>query len=340
MPPSSNPQLRNGVAGAPEAGNQAKTSLLRREAACRPAEREAELCNDEIFQQVRDRFGVPDNFVDKGYKFTDLAKGEGKGGGQMCFCGDFVVKELSKDDDRVLFELANSYWDHLSTGVTRLVIIFLHFKDIKTGRKFFVMGNTLGSRSRMDGSSLPSCKRLYDLKGCDDDKTLMYNGRMIKAVRKRIWNVHMWGGQCCWTPDRTTYYEGKVAARKLKLSVTGAQRERILEELSRDTAWLSEQNLMDYSLLVGVKVDKEGSFSQKNNSQILGEPLVMSNGDGTETALFVGVIDFLQVWNAKKKVAQCIKALETNKATVPPAPYAKRFYARFDDALQVIGDKP
>merc|ERR1712060_121568 len=94
------------------------------------------------------------------------------------------------------------------------------------------------------------------------------------------------------------------------------------EMVRRDTAWLTSQNLMDYSLLVAVKEGAPVSAPQK--------PLVRKAPDGTDIALYVSIIDFLQRWTTGKKVAQCIKVMERNKATVPPAVYASRFANHFE----------
>ena len=71
-------------------------------------------------------------------------------------------------------------------------------------------------------------------------------------------NIIMWGGTCCWTEDRVTYHRGKVNARKLKLHMTEEQRAQVLSELKRDTDWLAKMNLMDYSLLVGIRKGPPG----------------------------------------------------------------------------------
>jgi len=160
-----------------------------------------------------------------------------------------VVKELSQGDHLCLLDITPSYYEHLCSGHSRLSAIYLHYRDDATGRIFFAMRNELGPGPFLE---------MYDLKGCDDDRTLMAGGKAISPVRKRIWNVLMWGGTCCWTEDRVTYHRGKVNARRLKLHITEDQRAQVLSELKRDTDWLAKMNLMDYSLLVGIRKGPPG----------------------------------------------------------------------------------
>lgn len=291
----------------------------------RPAGRIVKVWNDDCFSKLRKTIGVPDTFVDQGWSFDDLNNGGGKGGTLMAFVEhSFVVKELNEGDHNVLLAITRSYCKHLSSGSSRLAFVLMHFQDVQTGRKFFVMRNELGT---------DDISYLYDLKGCADDKTLIANGRPIKAVHKRIWQVHKWGGQCCWTPERVVYYEGKVAAGRVRLFVTTKQREQLMAALRRDTEWLAQEGLMDYSLLVAVK---RGSPGKPTNVPCGQQPLVRMERDGSETAIYISIIDFLQRWSTGKAIAFWIKILERNKATIKPDPYAKRFLEHFQATFKAV----
>merc|ERR1719410_3359223 len=102
--------------------------------------------------------------------------------------------------------------------------MFLHFRDIETNRTFFAMRNGIG------GGPFQS---LYDLKGCADDKTLVLDGKEIKAVRRRIWNISLWCGKQNWTEERHRYFNGKQHARSVEFTMTAQQRTKFLEALNR-----------------------------------------------------------------------------------------------------------
>jgi hypothetical protein len=289
----------------------------------RPADRDVKLFNDEFFSQLRETATVPDDFINAGWSLETLESGGAKGGCLMAFVGStYVVKELSTDDHAALLEISESYFEHVRSADTLLSAIFLHFEDLATGRKFFAMQNAVGH-----GPFLA----MYDLKGCNDDKTLELFGSKIRAASRML----AYAGQYCgyfgssnWYKACAEFSAGKRAAARADLVVTTAQREDVIRRIKRDTDWLVKQNIMDYSMIVGVKTGPPGFTFEGSLGYC---PLTHTCADGSEVAVCVGIIDFLQKWNLKKKTARAIKCLECNKATVPPARYARRFYEYFED---------
>merc|ERR1719293_656286 len=96
---------------------------------------------------------------------------------------------------------------------------------------------------------------------------------------------------------------------------------------------------MDYSLIVGVKTGPVGFVA--SDEEVLGRtPMVQTCKDGSQVAVCVGIVDFLQQWTLCKKAARVIKCLETNKATVPPTSYAHRFYCHFEERFVAASKSP
>lgn len=290
--------------------------------AVRPSGCEAELFNDHIFCELRAYAQVPDDFVNAGWSLDSLRSGGGKGGALMARVGhSYVVKELSNGDHSVLLQIAGSYAQHVRSGETVLCPIYLHFRDIATGRFFFAMRNAIGPGP---------FGALYDLKGCADDKLIEKAGEPLKAVHKRVWNISMWCGKLTWSKERYAYHEGKREARSVDIAMPAEQRSQCLRAIDRDTAWLAQHRLMDYSLLVAIKELPEVSASGGHGPSALGHrPFLHKAADGCDVAVYVTIIDYLQKWTLGKKVARCIKFTECNKATVPPASYAARFRDHF-----------
>mmetsp|Transcript_100566 Transcript_100566/g.260339 ORF Transcript_100566/g.260339 Transcript_100566/m.260339 type:complete len:365 (+) Transcript_100566:116-1210(+) len=304
--------------------------MMAEERPVKPAGRECELFNDNIFCALRAYAQVPDDFVNAGWSLDQLQNGGGKGGTLMARVGStYIVKELSKSDHAVLLELAGSYGQHVRSGETLLCPIYLHFRDVVTGRVFFAMRNSIG---------VGPFAALYDLKGCADDKLIEKGGEPIKAVHKRIWNVGMWAGKCSWSKDRRIYHQGKVEARSVEIPLMPDQREKVLKAIERDTQWLASHRLMDYSLLVAVKSAPSGvSASGGSAPSALGQrPLLYKTNEGQDMATYIAIIDFLQRWTAGKRVARVIKCMECNKATVPPKCYARRFSHHFAGRLVAL----
>jgi hypothetical protein len=285
-----------------------------------PAGREAKLFGEVFFSQLRKAANIPDDFVNEGWSLDSLESGGAKGGCLMAFLGsEFVVKELNSGDHHSLLKITESYFEHVRDGDTMLGAILMHFEDLATGRRFFVMRNVLGA-----GPFLAK----YDLKGCNDDKTLELFGKKLTDASMLISNAGRWcgyfGSEYCYDAF-SEFSAGKKAASRMDLVVTEAQREVILRRLQKDTEWLTSHQLMDYSLIVGVKTGAPGFMADCPDS------FVRVCEDGSEVAVCIGIIDFLQQWNLKKMVARTMKCLECNKATIPPAAYARRFCDYFEE---------
>eukprot|EP00927_Polykrikos_kofoidii_P061664 TRINITY_DN5649_c0_g1_i1.p1 TRINITY_DN5649_c0_g1~~TRINITY_DN5649_c0_g1_i1.p1 ORF type:complete len:404 (-),score=76.00 TRINITY_DN5649_c0_g1_i1:28-1239(-) len=296
-----------------------------------PAGRPVRLLNEDVFRSLRRSAGISDDFLDSGWSFDELRPSAAKGGSPMVFIDDkYVVKEMNASDHRMLLKLTKSYVEHLRAGESLLCTILMHFEDVATRKPYFVMRNAMGG-GRVE--------RMFDLKGCDDDKTLVDNGRSVKAVHKRFYNLHLWGGTCCWTEDRVQYFRGKVNARKLQVHISAAEREKVLRAIRRDTEWLAGHGLMDYSLLLGVKPSSAGSHFWSPFTSMASkapEDNVERHVANVESCdVRFSIIDFLQPWNAKKQAAACFKFLEPNRATVRPVAYARRFLSHFEKALIV-----
>lgn len=298
------------------------------------AGKDARPCNDSCWKLIRERDGVDiARLADPSY-VGPFQPGGGKGGDLMAFTTDgaFIIKELGKADHELLCSITEGYVQRIRDGQSLLVTIYLHFTDRSERRFFMVMSNILRHRGPFAG--------LYDLKGCADDKTLEADGRKVKAVHKRIWQMHLWCWNCLWSDDRMTYFEGKLAARTVNIPVTAPQKEAIMARLKMDTDWMANNNLMDYSLLVGIKRMSRSEFDADQvvrRAQMAAEheflqPLVCradGPGCGDVSLVYIGIIDFLQEWTCGKKIAMALKVLERNKATIAPRPYAKRFYEHF-----------
>jgi len=158
----------------------------------------------------------------------------------------------------------------------------------------------------------------------------------IPVVRKRIWKFWLWCGECAWSKERHVYYEGKLRAQKAVIPLTESQREKVIEGLGRDIKFLQENDLMDYSLLVATKINTSENAGTESGDGL--HKLVRRRVDGSEMVVRLAIIDWLQVWVCTKQIARAIKCLETNKATIPPDPYGRRFSQTMEEHLTVIDD--
>ena len=234
----------------------------------------------------------------------------------------FIVKEINQEDHAGLLELTAHYVEHCMHRHGSLLCRFYAHFDYRN--KHYVCMNNLLPHPRAQYSAQ------YDLKGCADDKTLLRDGSRIKEVHKRIFKVHMWLGRAAWSKDRTRYYENKVAARSDRFHVSPVQHEGLVRMLGRDCAFLGRHSLMDYSLIVGIRLKDPEKIDHPDHIGTCKTAMeTLSVWRGHLQVMSVGIIDFLQAWTWKKKVAMRVKSLEFNKATIPPVPYSQRFLETF-----------
>lgn len=300
-------------------------SALRQHESIKFLKKPIEVWNDDLYGQLRSRDRVTESSIDG----VEALKSDGKGGSPLFLSEDktIIVKEISNDDHAMLLAHGKSYLQRVLRGTSLLVPIYLHFiADSASGdskkRRYIAMRNLMPK----PGSYLA----MYDLKGCDDDKTLELNGKRIPAVHKRFYTPHLWCS-CNWSADRWRYYEGKVRARSLKVELPARHRDQIVAAIAEDAAWLAECGLMDYSLLVGIRRLDAYVAPAENSAEFVFRDEAM----GEIRSLTVGIIDFLQPWNCGKTTARYVKVLETNKSTIPPRDYGERFSRHFEERLQI-----
>lgn len=117
--------------------------------------------------------------------------------------------------------------------------------------------------------------------------------------------------------QETTLKDLDLNRQKIKLNFEGSP--NFLKALNRDSMWLRDHNLIDYSLLIGI-VKNQGNTDVKGLSGIW---------EGENATYFLGIIDILQRYNLRKSVESLVKTKvlgQKNISAVKPDYYQKRFY--------------
>lgn len=134
-----------------------------------------------------------------------------------------------------------------------------------------------------------------------------------------------------------------------------------LGQLDKDLKFLIEQNVMDYSLLVGMNFRKEINFESNDDRWTISKLFTYEMGgmcydrseeenDNINTIkhkkkyipqkdaiYFVGIIDFLQVYSPRKRMETLIKGITNDKNTISsidPKSYAKRLYSFIERSVE------
>jgi len=219
---------------------------------------------------------------------------EGKSGSMFFFSNDgrFRVKTLSKDEFEKLKQILPEYYKHLVENPDSLLVKFLGFHELD-GIQCVVMTDIFDPFVKFE--------EIYDLKGSTAGRTNGGKGGVKKDLDLQ---------------------------RKLRI---GAQeREKLLAIMTRDVEFLAKCNIIDYSLLLGIRTF-EGEYEKSNSS------LEYKSVDSKE-AFAIGIIDFLIDFNLKKSVEHVAKSMinlldkkKKQASCVPPQQYSKRFISFMSD---------
>eukprot|EP01065_Artemidia_motanka_P046260 TRINITY_DN6964_c3_g1_i1.p1 TRINITY_DN6964_c3_g1~~TRINITY_DN6964_c3_g1_i1.p1 ORF type:complete len:459 (+),score=64.30 TRINITY_DN6964_c3_g1_i1:86-1462(+) len=296
---------------------------------------------------LRAALGISDDFLKDNVNFDTIAPGGGKGGDSMCWslCGQWLVKELGDGDKASLCDpqFLTDYCAYLvrqreRSLLARIVCVFC--REHKQ-QWYHVMNNWLPSDTKWTA--------LYDLKGNRDDKLLVYEGERVTQIHKRFWMVGWLCAECMPScrrccevpPDRQQYAEGKRLAFNCRFHLTPKTRRDLMGSLRSDCEFLRAKGLMDYSLICGVARYPASEVRQSASPGRFFATPVSGVQSGYQWVYYLGLIDFLQSWNTRKKLAHVVKLLFAPKpiSTVEPHAYANQFLRSFERRFLADADE-
>lgn len=210
----------------------------------------------------------------------------------------YLLKTISSTEFRLLRKLLPDYYKYLSSNpgsmMTRYYGLYklVHDPDQKI---FFIVMNNLFPDSE-------NIQERYDLKGSTSNRSVDPTSDARLSYKdldfvKRVGNIKL-------GPDRSREF---------------------MAQLRRDCEFLCKQDILDYSLLLGISTNSFGSFSKHR----------FGATDGV-TTYFIGIIDMLTQFNSKKKVEYFFKffVYKDEMSCVPPNLYAERFLNFIESVLE------
>jgi 1-phosphatidylinositol-4-phosphate 5-kinase len=216
--------------------------------------------------------------------------------------GKYMLKTISTEESRFLWKFLPDYYFHVYKNPHTLITRFFGYhKIIDCGSNkeiyFVVMGNLFKSDYEIEVK--------YDLKGSTLGR--LTADREDKSIAKKDNNFNL---------------EGR------KIFIGERRKEYIMELIKKDVQFLERNSIIDYSLLLGIstgndKVKKKQGFSIFTEVDDGG---MMSENRGE--LYFLGIIDILTYYGARKKLEHFFKTTVHKKEAVscaPPAFYAERF---------------
>ncbi|XP_015226041.1 PREDICTED: phosphatidylinositol 5-phosphate 4-kinase type-2 gamma-like [Cyprinodon variegatus] len=301
----------------------------------------------QVFRNLRERFGIEDQDYQVSLtRSSPLREEEGKYLGLLLTSYDrtLVVKEISSEEVEEMHRILSGYHQHIVTchGSTLLPQFLAMYRVTVESEDTYllVMRNMFSHR-------LP-VHRKYDLKG-----SVLAREASFKEKVKEL----------------PTYKDADFLNYMQKIYVSDEEKEKLMDKLSRDTEFLVQMKIMDYSLLLGIhdaereeEEEMESSCEEDDEDENdLAAPPCSTSPEGiagymysfkpmgpgefdpyvdmyaVQSAVgaprrevyFIGLIDVLTQYDAKKKAAHAAKAVKHGAggeiSTVHPEQYAKRF---------------
>lgn len=279
-----------------------------------------------VFQIIRNKFGIDERNFQKQLggeagAFTRMGT-PGKSGAFFFYCPSmqYLLKTVSDEEYAFFLEMLPNYTRHITNNPQTLLSNYYSFFEValRTGHKFrfVVMNNVFNTKLTIH--------RKYDLKGSTA-------GRAASEVERRK--------KCPVLKDKDIDIGAIQLIRESKLE--------FYERLQKDCHFLRDNEIMDYSLLLGVHdvsptcedfQDVYNHVIRRSKKQWTGEFYNCVASRDENQIYFFGVIDILQKFNSRKLMEKVVKSgVEKVKSKIKskermekvsvanPLKYARRF---------------
>lgn len=300
----------------------------------------------EVFRDLRRMFNV--NQADYLMSLNDeigvrAVGSSGKSGSSFYYSNDrkFIIKTIHRSEHKHLRRILKDYYNYVKQNPNTLLCQFYGLHRLKMATRtgtvkvhVLVMNNLL--------PPLVNTSDCYDLKGST-------YGRKTSEKKKLQ-------GSCL---KDLNFIENKT-----EIYLSNEKKMQIEFQLKRDVDLLKSLNIMDYSLLLGLKflnrVDEnlldENSkrFSQITHQNVPGAHknsifdtdggirAIDTHGNEMDVVYYIGIIDCLTNYSTLKKLETFFRSLRHKRETisaVPPYEYGDRFLNFIFDHIKSPGDE-
>lgn len=257
------------------------------------------------FKNLRKLWGITEDFFKKELSKTTFVVGSGKSGMKMWFSKTkyFFVKEMNKGDRHSLKELMDKYTKYMSKNKKTLLPKFYGIYK-KKGIVYVIQRNL---------NPYSSDTWIFDLKGSHRRRTV--KNQTIEQIGKD-----------------NNFGESKIYLKNAN---------KIKKQMKKDSKFLNDNNLMDYSLLLCMrnKAVKEKDWKMWGKGKFCCDIKGPGPSNKTPINLNMGIIDILQKYNTSKFIESLFKTkqhlLDRAQSEVS-AVNSKAYKKRFDEFMDEI----
>ncbi|CAD8134016.1 unnamed protein product [Paramecium pentaurelia] len=222
----------------------------------------------------------------------------GKSGSFFYYSQDglYTIKTISEKEFYLFKKILINYFNYLKDSPNTLIIKLYGLHKISINGKetcFIVMGNIFKTEYQIH--------KKYDIKGS-------------KYKRSTQLNVD---------PDVARKDLDFISNNEI-ISIDKKRRQELIEQIEKDSEFLSNNNLLDYSLLIGIHfIESKKEFQMIENLRDF--KIIKSIEE--DKLFFFGIIDILTEFNTQKQLESCFKRIIQGPqiSAIPPKEYSLRF---------------
>ncbi|DAZ94785.1 TPA: hypothetical protein N0F65_002398 [Lagenidium giganteum] len=286
------------------------------------------------FRNIRQNFGIED------YEYTELFGAttkerfsEGRSGAFMFFTGDerLIVKTMSPEECNFLRKIAKNYEAYMIANPNTMLTRFFgcHAVSLYGKTYYFVVMENLFADTQV-------VHHRYDIKGSWVDRNAKVPKPGDKATCRYCNASYTFGStrnQEC--GDSMNFHEPDIVLKDndlmMKIRIDPVNARQIYDQIHKDSDFLCEQGIMDYSLLMGVQ---SSEYFVDSSDLTIGKKETLFTQAATSVSgpslYHFGIIDILQQWTFEKKMERFYKTTFKRKdpdgvSAMPPKPYKFRF---------------
>ena len=290
----------------------------------------------EIFNDLRTKDEISDEVMIKAFSpsknksaIDKMSESKGKSGSFFFYSHDrkFIIKTISSDEKNTLLGILHDYYnyikDHETTLITKIYGIYTLVIKNASSVNIILMQNLFGC-------SPIHIQRMFDLKGSSVQ-------RKTKDVQK-------------WKRDQVLKdldYQWLTKVERKLINFKQENIDEIKNILKNDIEFYKSLGLMDYSLLF-IIIDFPNNIDPdyKQIVDLLEDPKYKGHvykSENEQYIYIIGVIDYLQEYNFRKKMEHCLKGIIYGKeknmiSAVEPQYYGTRFYDFMMKNVFVVGE--
>ena len=291
----------------------------------------------ETFNELREDDEISDEVMIKAFSpsknksaIEKMSESKGKSGSFFFYSHDrkFIIKTITSDEKNTLLNILHDYFNyiknHKNTLITKIYGIYTLVIKNASSVNIILMQNLFGC-------SPIHIQRMFDLKG--------------SKVQRKTKDVQKWRRDQV-LKDLDFQWLTKVERKLINFKEDDIK--QIKKTLFEDISFYKSLSLMDYSLLL-IIIDFPNNIDPdyKQILYLLEDPKYRGHVYKSENENYIyiiGIIDYLQEYNFKKKMEHCLKGIIYGKeknmvSAVEPEYYGKRFNDFMKNNVFVVGEK-